>query len=108
MDRCILDGLVYTEYLVEMNQVNNKVLDYARFVYDMLISKIDIIFYTDPAIPLVDDGERSIDVEFRDKIIDKFNFYIKSLNNVVKLSGSVEDRLENIKRNIILSNEKTR
>jgi hypothetical protein len=108
MDRCILDGLVYTEYLVEINQVNSKVLDYARFIYDTLISKIDIIFYTDPAIPLVDDGERSIDIEFRDNIIDKFNSYIKTLNNVVKLSGSVEDRLENIKRNIILSNEKPR
>ncbi len=108
MDRCILDGLVYTEYLVEINQVNSKVLDYARFIYDTLISKIDIIFYTDPAIPLVDDGERSIDIEFRDNIIDKFNFYIKPLNNVVKLSGSVEDRLEIIKRHLILSNEKTR
>ena len=105
MDRCILDGLVYTEYLVEMNQVDSRVLDYARYIYDMLIPKIDVIFYTDPAIPLIDDGERSIDVDFRNSIIDKFNFYIKSLNNVIKLSGSVEDRLDKIKRTLILNNE---
>ena len=71
----------------------------------MLIPKIDVIFYTDPAIPLIDDGERSIDVDFRNSIIDKFNFYIKSLNNVIKLSGSVEDRLDKIKRTLILNNE---
>lgn len=105
MDRCILDGLVYTEYLVENNQVDSRVLDFARYIYDMLISKIDVIFYTDPAIPLIDDGERSIDVDFRNSIIDKFNFYIKSLNNVIKLSGSVEDRLDKIKRTLILNNE---
>lgn len=108
MDRCILDGLVYTEYLVEINQVDSRVLKYAEYIYELLISKIDIIFYTDPAIPLIDDGERSINADFRNKIIEKFNFYIKYLNNVVKLSGSVEDRLDKIKRTLILHNEKTR
>jgi predicted ATPase len=105
MDRCILDGLVYTEYLLEMNKVDSRVYAYAQYIYDMLISKIDVIFYTDPAIPLIDDGERSIDVDFRNSIIDKFNFYTKHLNNVIKLSGSVEDRLDKIKRTLILNNE---
>lgn len=105
MDRCILDGLVYTEYLVEKNQIDSRVYAYAQYIYDMLVSKIGIIFYTDPSIPLIDDGERSIDIDFRDSIIDKFNFYIKRLNNVVKLSGSIEDRLDIIKRALILYNE---
>lgn len=108
MDRCILDGLVYTEYLTEINNVDRRILDYAEYVYEMLISKIDIIFYTDPSIPLIDDGERSIDVEFRESIINKFNRFLPQLKNVVVLSGSVEDRLEIIKRTLILHYDKTR
>jgi len=108
MDRCILDGLVYTEYLAEKGLVDPFVLSYARYIYDTLIKHIDIIFYTDPSIPLVDDGERSINVSFRNEIIDKFNFYIKDLKNIVILRGSVKDRLDIIKRTIILQHDKTR
>ena len=47
---------------------------------------------------LVDDGERSIDKQFRDDIISSFDYRIKSLNNVVVLSGTVEERLETVKK----------
>ncbi len=100
MDRCILDGLVYTEYLYESGMVHKFILDYAQYMYDLLIGKIDIIFYTDPSIPLVSDGERSENVMFRDKIIEKFNFYLNDLNNVIVLKGSVEERLETIQNTL--------
>lgn len=103
MDRCILDGVVYTEYLHEKKGVDKEVLDYARYVYNLLINKIDIIFYTDPEIPLIDDGERSIDIGFRNDIIEKFETYIKPLKNVVRLTGSVEERMEQLKRYIIFN-----
>ena len=66
------------------------------------MSKYDIIFYTDPSIPLVDDGVRSVDVNFRNKIIELFNFYIEHYNptNMVMLSGSVEERYKTIKDEI--------
>jgi predicted ATPase len=108
MDRCILDGIIYTEYLVEHGIVDEFVLDYAKHIFNILIDKIDIIFYTDPSIPLLSDGERSENIEFREEIIKKFNKYLPTLKNVVVVKGTVEDRLDKITRTIILTNEKTR
>jgi nicotinamide riboside kinase len=93
MDRCILDGLIYTQYMHDEGKVDCWVLGYARCIYEELIKKIDIIFYTDPSIPLVDDGERSTNDMFRAKITDHFDQYIKGLKNVVVLKGSVEERM---------------
>ena len=75
---------------------------YAEYICKKLISKYDIIFYTDPSIPLVDDGVRSVDVEFRNKVIQLFDFYIDHFQpkNVVKLAGSVEERYKIIKKEI--------
>ena len=95
LDRCILDGLVYTAYLNNIGKVKDEVAEYAELLTNTLINKIDIIFYTEPDIPLVDDGERSIDVEFRNKIIDLFEEAIDHYKlNVVRLRGSVDNRLE--------------
>jgi nicotinamide riboside kinase len=75
---------------------------YAEYICKKLIGKYDIIFYTDPSIPLVDDGVRSIDVKFRNKVIELFDFYIEHFNpgNVVKLAGNVEERYKIIKKEI--------
>ena len=99
MDRCILDGLVYTTYLYAgPNQtVNEEVYDYAEFLFKTLINKIDIIFYAEPEIPLVDDGERSVNTEFRDGIVKLFEEAIKHFKiPVVRLTGSKKDRMAKI------------
>ena len=96
MDRCILDGLVYTTYLYAgPNQtVNEEVYDYAEFLFKTLINKIDIIFYAEPEIPLVDDGERSVNTEFRDGIVKLFEEAIKHFKiPVVRLTGSKKERM---------------
>jgi hypothetical protein len=58
-----------------------------------------VIFYTSPDdVKLIDDGERSANAEFRDDIIKLFENYIKEYNlKVVRLSGTVEERLQTIK-----------
>jgi nicotinamide riboside kinase len=93
-DRCALDAFVYTTYACYKNKESDALGKYAEYVFEQLKSKYDIIFYTDPSIPLVDDGVRSIDVEFRNKIIDLFEFYMGEYNmtNVVRLVGSVDER----------------
>lgn len=98
MDRCIIDGLVYTYWLYEKGKVSKWVLDYAKNVYDMLISKIDVIFYCQPDFDLVDDGERSTDVIFRDEIIMLMDIVTSTCKpeQLVKLSGTVEQRMETI------------
>ena len=104
LDRCCLDALVYTTYLSYMKKCDEELGYYAEYICKKLISKYDIIFYTDPSIPLVDDGVRSVDVEFRNKVIQLFDFYIDHFQpkNVVKLAGSVEERYKIIKKEIII------
>jgi len=99
LDRCIIDGLVYSEWLYDNNNISISMIDLATEIYHSIYKKYDIIFYTDPKdVELVDDGERSIDKQFRDDIISSFDYRIKSLNNVVLKSGTVEERLETVKK----------
>jgi len=101
LDRCALDGLVYTQWLYNEGKVDKCVLDTANTIYDQIISKYDLIFYTSPDdVDLVDDGERSINSKFRNDIIEIFNTYLPLLSNIIVLSGSVEQRLETIKKEV--------
>jgi nicotinamide riboside kinase len=102
LDRCALDAFVYTTYLCYKDKVDKELGYYAEYIWNKLLNKYDIIFYTDPSIPLIDDGVRSVDTEFRNKIIELFDFYIEHYNpsNLVKLSGSIEERYKILKDKI--------
>jgi len=104
-DRCILDGVVYTQWLKQQDQVKGGTYLTAVNVFNDLISKYDIIFYTSPEdVPLEDDGERSVNVKFRDEIINLFKIYMSNLDNVITLRGTVEERLITIKNTLALHN----
>ena len=102
LDRCSLDGAVYTHYLYLHGRVSRDTFDYARQIFTETCLKYDKIFYLKPEFDIVDDGVRSSSVQFRDEIADIFERYITEFNlgkwNVVELSGSVEDRLKAIKK----------
>jgi nicotinamide riboside kinase len=103
MDRCILDGYVYTRYLVEESKVSSSILAAFNSLFNVLYSRLDYVFYTDPSdVKLVDDGERSVDIKFRERIISIFddvvNYKLSDDNRkkIIKLSGTVEERLKTI------------
>ncbi len=103
-DRCALDGVVYTQWLYNKGKVSKEVLQWAKKIYNTLIDKYDAIFVTSPEdVPLVDDGERSVDIDFREEIIDIFNMYIDDIKiysrevNLFVVEGSVEERMKYIK-----------
>jgi thymidylate kinase len=105
LDRCILDGYVYTKYQVVNRKVSEQVLHAFNGVYSVLFDKLDYIFYTDPSdVKLVDDGERSIDLNFRSDIIDLFEDLIsykmspKNKEKIIRLKGSVEQRMKTIEK----------
>ena len=105
LDRCILDGYVYTKYQVNQGKVAHSVLEAFNGVYTVLMDKLDYIFYTDPSdVKLVDDGERSVDYRFRDDIIEMFEDLItykmspKNREKIVRLKGSVEKRMQTIEK----------
>ncbi len=100
-DRCAVDGVVYTRWLQLQGMVSDDVYRACCKVYDIVIDMYDVIFYTDPAdVELIDDGERSVDVGFRNDIIKLFDSKLKGLDNVVVLSGSVEERLNTVKKTV--------
>ena len=101
LDRCIVDGLVYTKYLHEQGNVSEWVVKYAENLYNTLLPKLDVIFYTDPRdVPIHDDGQRSVDHAFRDNIITKFEdiltYNLHPDVEVVRLIGDVRQRLDTI------------
>ncbi|MDB4430316.1 ATP-binding protein [bacterium] len=98
LDRCAVDGVVYTHWLYDKLLISEDVFNWSQLIYNQLKSKYDVIFYTSPEdVSLVDDGERSIDVQFRNDIIRLFEERLAESDNVVRLSGTVEERLKYIK-----------
>jgi nicotinamide riboside kinase len=106
LDRCILDGWVYTNYLFNEGKVSQWVKEYAGRLYDKLLNQLDIIFYTDPQdVPIEDDGQRSIDRKFRADIIREFEYEIDNgdFENpilpspaLIRLEGDVNTRMQTI------------
>ena len=99
-DRCALDGIVYSLWLQHNGKISRCCYDACDLIYEKLKDKYDIIFYTSPDdVKLVDDGERSVDVKFRNDIINTFNIFLDRGydGKIVVLKGSVEERLETIK-----------
>lgn len=103
MDRCIIDGLVYTQWLYRNDKVSAWVHDYAWHLFSILLPKVDLVFYCSADFDLVDDGERSTDAKFRNDIIasmeDKVQYYCKP-DQLVTLSGTVEQRMQTIKQTL--------
>jgi dephospho-CoA kinase len=67
MDRCIVDGYVYTEWLFTHQKVDEKTYEYAANTLNKLINDIDIIFYCCP-LQMEDDGQRSTSKKFQSDI----------------------------------------
>ena len=111
LDRCILDGYVYTKWLNEQGSVNNWVLTYAANLLSMLGGRLDVIFYTEPDdIQIVDDGERSINSKFRNDIVKIYENLLTNTcstpgedmwrHKVVRLSGDVTTRMNMIQQTL--------
>jgi len=100
-DRCALDGIVYSLWLLEEGKISRPCYDACDLIWKNLKDKYDIIFYTSPDdVKLVDDGERSADERFRNDIINIFNIFLERENfdcEIVTLKGSVKDRLKTVR-----------
>lgn len=99
LDRCSLDGVVYTHWLSTRKKVLLSTYLHAKYIFETTIDKYDLVIYTSPHdVPVVDDGERSIDIDFRNEIIDLFDEYIKNIpeSKLLRVSGSIEERKKQI------------
>lgn len=99
LDRCSLDGIVYTHWLCDNKKVSMGTYSHARYVFENTIKKYDLIIYTSPEdVPVVDDGERSINVQFRDEITELFEQYLTKIPSeiLLRVRGSVGERIKQI------------
>lgn len=112
-DRTSLDGIVYSQYLYNKKKscpryatlegigIDDTTLNYAYEVFRKTIHSYDLLFYIKPEFNIVDDGTRSIDVDFRNEIVNLFEKTIEEDNiPVILLSGSVRERLETVLKHV--------
>ena len=97
-DRCALDGIVYTHYLYNQGNISEDVFQKSLGIFHEIINSYDKICYLKPEFDIVDDGERSVNIKFRDDIVNIFDYYISTYNiEVDNLTGSVEERVQQFK-----------
>lgn len=99
LDRCTLDGLVYTTYLFEKKQVSKDTLRIAEAIFENV--NYDMYFYIAPEFDIVPDGVRSENFEFRDRIAELFEEYMAIYKLYpVRLTGTVEQRVSQFIENL--------
>ena len=103
MDRCIVDGYVYTAWLFEKQKVSTAVYEYAWDTFHDIIDDLDIIFYCCP-LEMEDDGERSVNENFQKDIANNMTlllyqepWYQPYKGKLVTLEGDIEKRFNDIK-----------
>jgi nicotinamide riboside kinase len=94
LDRCLVDGYIYTRYFRTQGKVNEFVDKMFSYALGKYIERYDCIFYTNPYdVPLINDGERSTSESFRSKIIKLYEeLILNKYPNVYILEGSIESR----------------
>lgn len=96
-DRTALDGVVYSKYLHENGKINDETMTFATDVFVRLYPKYDVMFYIKPEFEIQNDGIRSVDMDFRNRIVNIFDFYFETYKlPVIKLTGSVRERVEQV------------
>lgn len=95
LDRSLIDVTVYTKYLHELGRVKDSTLNIVEDSLKNNFHKYDRMFYIAPEFEIVNDGFRSLDKNFQNKIDDLFKYYIDKFNiDIVQLTGSVENRVK--------------
>lgn len=118
IDRCSLDGLCYGEYSYNHGKVSEDTLNFCKKVWELTKEEYDLIFYLRPEFDMVEDGTRSTNEDFRNETLEIFDKYIQQkldededmhyilsstlygqelpTSNIVMISGTVEERLNQI------------
>jgi nicotinamide riboside kinase len=92
LDRGVLDGMVYTAYLYEKNQIKKSTLKIAESIFENI--RYDIQFYIAPEFDIVPDGVRSENTEFRDRVAELFEEYMEAYKIIpIRLAGNVDQRV---------------
>ena len=101
LDRCALDGLAYTNVVLEDHD-DSDFKHALGIIARKCFKAYDIIFYVRPELELEDDGTRTVDKKFFDRVVKSFEYWLDVIKTyrdpvrVVELHGSVEQRVEQV------------
>jgi thymidylate kinase len=101
LDRCALDGLAYS-YVVLEDYPDLEFMHALGHLGRKCFNHYDIIFYIKPEFELEDDGVRTINKEFHERIVQRFDTWIANIKYfkkpvpVIELTGSVEERVSQV------------
>lgn len=88
VDRCALDGWIYTDYLHGRSKVSDEVAEYAWKAFYRTRMAYDHIFYIEPikGMNIINDGTRSTSADFQHGILQLYKDFItgKTSPNIPK------------------------
>jgi len=105
-DRCILDAVAYSLVSLEDRIISEYVVEYGTNLLLEILPLYNKIFYIKPEFNIVPDGVRNTDEKYRKRVSKKYEDLIhiikarKNMPEIIYLSGSVEQRVETIKKHI--------
>lgn len=95
-DRCLLDCLAYSSNLYKNNKINLETLDYVYNHAKNNISKYDFIFLLVTEFDIEEDNIRNTDITYVNNINYEFLKLKEMFKNVVRLTGTVDERVSQI------------
>lgn len=102
-DRTLIDVLAYSEWLLDEGKLEISTFNTLCDIVENNIGRYDLILHIGPEIALVDDGTRSMDERYRNRIAQLINETIEDLQSnemnqlkIVKISGSREERVAQV------------
>lgn len=99
VDRCALDCMAYTIWMWRHHKITRETYHTCYKMFMDNIMKYDVIFYLSPEFDIIPDGTRSTDNNFRNEVVGIFEELIYNFGlTVVRLTGTVEERLSAIKK----------
>jgi nicotinamide riboside kinase len=104
-DRCLLDTYIYTLYLYGHGKVDIQTLNATKILWERYKTCYDLILMPSHfEVPLTDDGERSINLEFRDTV---YRLFLEEVNsnigilNCYMVGGTIEERINYIRQILV-------
>lgn len=94
LDRCYLDLLVYT---MELEKIDERTIRYISDIWKEIYKEYTHFIYFPIEFNAVDDGQRSVNEEWRKRVDYRFNSFFKSTDcNYVTVTGSPMQRVDQI------------
>lgn len=101
-DRSLLDTVIYTMYLMKEKKVSKEVGRVVKDIFLSFVNQYDLfIIPSKDDVPLVQDGIRNEDHDFRNQIEElMFECLDSEQLNYIVVSGTTEERIQQIKKHI--------